>query len=254
MTDTTERQGRDQARRSIDREAQKRSHAEVRALLDELIDAFPACFKPHGVKDQPPLAIGVEADILLRRPHIDSDRLGRALQVYTAGPEYYRSVIAGLPRVDLDGVARAAITSEEIGQAERLLLEFESRARSRKIPASEGHAVLAELVTSFPACFKPRDVRGRPAVAIGIHSDILERRPDLDLAKVRKALWVYVTGLDYLSGMIPGAPRIDLDGAVTQFVTEQEATNARRRLAFLRDRIKAARIAAENKVSISVEI
>lgn len=247
MTDTTERQAADQPRRSIDREAQKRSHAEVRALLDELIDAFPACFKPHGAKDQPPLAIGVEADILLRRPHIDPDRLSRALQVYTTGPEYYRSVIAGLPRVDLDGVVRAAITSDEIRQAERLLLEFESRARSRKIPASEGHAVLAELVTSFPACFKPRDVRGRPAVAIGIHGDILERRPDLDLARVRKALWAYVTGLDYLRGMIPGAPRVDLDGSVTQFVTELEATNAKRRLAFLRDRIKAARVAAEEK-------
>lgn len=173
--------------------------------------------------------------------------MSRALQVYTTGPEYYRSVIAGLPRVDLDGVVRAAITSDEIRQAERLLLEFESRARSRKIPASEGHAVLAELVTSFPACFKPRDVRGRPAVAIGIHGDILERRPDLDLARVRKALWAYVTGLDYLRGMIPGAPRVDLDGSVTQFVTEQEATNAKRRLAFLRDRIKAARVAAEGK-------
>lgn len=159
-------------------------------------------------------------------------------------------MIAGSPRVDLDGVVRAAITSEEIGQAERLLLEFESRARSRKIPASEGQAVLAVLVTSFPACFKPRDVRGRPAVAIGIHGDILERCPDLDLARVRKALWVYVTGLDYLRGMIPGAPRVDLDGAVTQFVTEQEATNAKRRLAFLRGRIMAAQVAAKEKAQL----
>ncbi|WP_159729413.1 hypothetical protein [Methylosinus sp. Ce-a6] len=66
MTDTTESQAADQSRRSIDREAQKRSHAEVRALLDELIEAFPACFKPHGAKNQPPLAIGVEAEVAVQ--------------------------------------------------------------------------------------------------------------------------------------------------------------------------------------------
>ena len=93
--------------------------------------------------------------------------------------------------------------------------------------------MLAALVVSFPACFKPRDVRGRPAVAIGIHARILERRPDLDLARVRKALWLYVTSLDYLRGMTAGAPRVNLEGTVTQTVTESEATNAKHRLAFL---------------------
>ncbi|MBG0808148.1 hypothetical protein IY145_01800 [Methylosinus sp. H3A] len=247
MIESTKHEAIAQSQGAIDREARVRSHAEVRALLDELIDAFPACFKRHGEKRQPPLAAGVEADILLRRPGFDPERLKRALQVYTAGPEYYRSVIAGLPRVDLDGVARTVVTSDEIQQAEKLLAEFESKARSRKVAASEGHAVLAALVVSFPACFKPRDARGRPAVAIGIHAEILERRPDLDLARVRKALWLYVTSLDYLRGMTAGAPRVNLEGMVTQTVTESEATNAKHRLAFLRDRMKAARVAAQEK-------
>jgi hypothetical protein len=30
-------------------------------------------------------------------------------------------------------------------------------------------------------------------LSIGIHAEILECRPDLDLARVRKALWLYVT-------------------------------------------------------------
>jgi sRNA-binding protein len=48
--------------------------------------------------------------------------------------------------------------------------------------------------------------------------------------------------------MMAGAPRVKLDGTATQAVTEHEATTAKCRLAFLRDRIKAACVVALEKV------
>src|ERR1019366_10397787 len=88
-------------------------YGEVRALLDELVAAFPACFRPHGTPGQPPLKIGIGDDVLARKPEIDPALLSSALSVYASGPEYWRSVIGGLPRVDLDGnVTQSVITSE----------------------------------------------------------------------------------------------------------------------------------------------
>lgn len=112
-------------------------HEDVRALLDELIAVFPACFKPHLTSGLPLLKAGVGDDILARRPDIDPALLERALSVYASGPEYWRSVIAGRPRVDLDGaVVQATITADEIAHARAQLQAIQRRAEKRRTAQS----------------------------------------------------------------------------------------------------------------------
>src|ERR1019366_3526882 len=92
-----------------------------------------ACFRPHGTPGQPPLKIGIGDDVLARKPEIDPALLSSALSVYASGPEYWRSVIGGLPRVDLDGnVTQTVITSEEIAEAKKRLAAFEFKQKARE--------------------------------------------------------------------------------------------------------------------------
>jgi sRNA-binding protein len=235
--------------------ARNRSFAEVRVLLDELVATFPACFKPHGTKGQPPLAVGIEADILARKPEIDPVPLQRALRVYTTGPEYFRSLIAGEPRVDLDGkVVQADISPEEIAQAEKGLAAFQNRAQAHKIAVGDALALIPELVAAFPACFKPHRAANRPPLKVGIKEDIVARRTDLDTPTLFKALALYVSSFDYQCSVLAGVPRVDLDGNVVQTViTAQEKAHAEHRLAILeeksRARKEARREAATNETA-----
>ncbi|MEK8121585.1 ProQ/FINO family protein [Methylocystis sp. IM4] len=227
----------------------------MRVLLDELIAAFPACFKPHGTKGLPPFAVGIEADILARKPEIDPSLLQRALRVYTTGPEYFRSLIAGQPRVDLDGkVVQSVITPEEIAQAEKGLAAFQNRAQAHKVAVGDALALIPELVAAFPACFKPHRGANRPPLKVGIKEDIVARRPDLDTPTLFKALALYVSSFEYQRSVLAGVPRVDLDGNVVQTVfTTQEKAHAEHRLAILeeksRARKEAGREAATNETA-----
>lgn len=215
-------------------------YGEVRALLDELVAAFPACFRPHGTPGQPPLKFGIGDDVLARKPEIDPALLSSALSVYASGPEYWRSVIGGLPRVDLDGnVTQTVITSEEIAEAKKQLAAFEFKQKAREKSHVEVRGLLDELVAAFPACFKPHGTRGQPPLKIGIGDDILARKPEIDPALLHAALRVYVSSPAYQNSVIAGQPRVDLDGNVTQAViTADEIAHAQHKLHVFRLKAK----------------
>jgi sRNA-binding protein len=224
-------------------------HANVRALLDELLAVFPACFKPHLTPGLPLLKTGIGDDILARRPDIDPALLERALSVYASGPEYWRGVIAGRPRVDLDGaVVQAAATAEEIAAAETRLAAFEIKQRARKQSYAEVRALLDDLAAAFPACFKPHRTLNQPLLKIGIDADILGRKPEIDPALLSAALRVYVSSPAYQRSVIAGRPRVDLDGAVVQAtITANEIAHARTQLQAIQRRAEKRRNAQSAK-------
>lgn len=143
--------------------AERPGYAAVRALLDELVATFPACFKPHATPGLPPIKAGIDADILARRPNIDPNLLQAALRVYASGPEYWRGLIAGRPRVDLDGqIVQAVITPEEKAEAERRLAIFDvNQEAARKAFAKSRRCSISSPPLSLPVS---RPTRHPPAL------------------------------------------------------------------------------------------
>jgi ProP effector len=93
------------------------------------------------------------------------------------------------------------------------------------------NALLEQLQAEF-AVF--RDCK---PLAIGIHKQLMERKPDLDKNKVRVALHSHTASTRYLKALTEGAPRIDLDGQTAGEVTAEQQTVA---VQTLRDRLKKA--------------
>jgi len=91
------------------------------------------------------------------------------------------------------------------------------------------NALLEQLQAEF-AVF--RDYK---PLAIGIHKQLMARRPDLDKNKMRVALHSHTASTRYLKALVDGTPRLDLDGQpVGEVTAEQQAVAVKT----LRDRIK----------------
>lgn len=95
-----------------------------------------------------------------------------------------------------------------------------------------GNALLEQLHAEFPVF---RDCK---PLAIGIHKQLMERRPDLDKNKVRAALHGHTASGRYLKALVEGAPRLDLDGQPSGAVTAEQQEVA---VKTLRERIKLAK-------------
>lgn len=92
-----------------------------------------------------------------------------------------------------------------------------------------GNALLGQLQAEFPVF---RDCK---PLAIGIHKQLMERKPDLDKNKVRVALHGHTASTRYLKALTEGASRLDLDGQPSGEVTAEQQDVA---VKTLRDRIK----------------
>lgn len=93
------------------------------------------------------------------------------------------------------------------------------------------NALLAELQAEF-AVF--RDFQ---PLAIGIHKQLMERKPELNKNKLRLALHSHTASNRYLKALTEGAQRLDLDGQPAGVVTAEQQEVA---VKTLRERIKQA--------------
>jgi ProP effector len=94
------------------------------------------------------------------------------------------------------------------------------------------NALLEQLQAEFPV------FRDYKPLAIGIHKQLMQRKPDLDKNKVRAALHSHTASTRYLKALTIGAPRLDLDGKQVGEVTAEQQEVA---VKTLRDRIKQAK-------------
>lgn len=118
-------------------ENQKRRRAErARAFLEELTDRYPRCFarQRQGVR---PLAVGIHDRLkaaLAEDPELADTAnwvLKQALARYTHSPAYLQAVIAGHPRVDLDGSDAGPVTEDARRHARLRREEQKKRAAER---------------------------------------------------------------------------------------------------------------------------
>lgn len=85
------------------------------------------------------------------------------------------------------------------------------------------------FVQRFPRCFRASGMAKLP-LARTIYQDLRQALPEVRGRLLRDALHDYTTGRSYLSALIEGASRVDLDGWPVSVVSEAEARNARRQL------------------------
>lgn len=117
---------------------QKLRRAErTRAFVEELTKRFPSCFSADR-KSVRPLAIGIQEQL---RARLNADEelkdtpnwlMKQALARYTHAPAYLEAIVAGQPRVDLDGNEAGEITDEARTHAKERRDEQRKRAAERR--------------------------------------------------------------------------------------------------------------------------
>jgi sRNA-binding protein len=105
-------------------------------LLEILRDRWPQAF-PLDSQRVRPLAVGIRQDIAAHLPQQPLGRIGAAIGLFQRlmGPAYFRAVLRGGSRYDLDGNPRGEVTPAEQGLAKRDLQAFYER-RKKKAAAS----------------------------------------------------------------------------------------------------------------------
>lgn len=99
----------------------------ARHLLRELEGAFPV------FRDALPLAIGIDKQLLARRPEIERKILRIALRLHTQSVRYLKGVEKAATRFDLDGQPADALDdAHRAHAAERLRERFRQNAAQQK--------------------------------------------------------------------------------------------------------------------------
>ena len=88
---------------------------------------------------------------------------------------------------------------------------------------------------------------------VGIAVDIIERCPELEWRVLKVALAAYARRVMYLKGMIPGTPRVDLDGNACGEVSARDAEYAVEFLAS-REARRAAAVAVKSAERVAKQM
>lgn len=100
---------------------------DARALLKTLQSSFPV------FNDYAPLAIGIDKQLLTRRPDIERKVLRIALGMHTNSLRYLKTMEKATHRLDLDGNVGDEVTDEHRKHASEILRErFKKEAERRK--------------------------------------------------------------------------------------------------------------------------
>src|SRR5262245_4170708 len=97
--------------------------------------------------------------------------------------------------------------------------------------------VLEILKTELPECFRRGDQK--LPLAIGILESVLkhfENDERFDVMTLKKAVGLYCNGGQYISSLVEGAPRIDINGNVVSAVKKSEEEYALKTLAERQER------------------
>ena len=127
--------------------------SEINPVLDQLCQAFPACFNRTVPK---PLKIGLGEEVMaLAGMHpaladLSRTQLRRALKVYTGASAYRKALARGGPRYDLDGQPAGEVTPDQQAFAQ-------TPRPKRPAPASKASEPPASPATGYlPMTLKRR--------------------------------------------------------------------------------------------------
>jgi ProP effector len=128
------------------KEQQKQARRE---LLEVLRARWPQAF-PRDWRQVRPLAIGIHRDLAAALPGHSHRQIGAAFNLFRflTGPAYFRALIKGGPRYDLDGNPRGEVTAEEQEQAQRDLAAYQERHKLWMQAKRRGHESVQPAETS----------------------------------------------------------------------------------------------------------
>jgi ProP effector len=122
-------------------------------LIGTLAETFPATFATNPRYRQP-LKIGIHHDIAAQLGDTISPRvISDALRVYVSNPRYFKTLVAGADRVDLNGMPAGMVTAEHADIAKA---QYEQRREKQK--AKQKQLAIASARSAEP----PKPVAAAP--------------------------------------------------------------------------------------------
>jgi ProP effector len=99
--------------------------------IDLLAELYPRCFCRTNRR---PLKIGICEEVISQHPEMSRHRIKRLLKTYTQCPEYWSTLTAGTPRIDLEGNLAGEVTAADEADATRKIAkEAPGRAAAKAI-------------------------------------------------------------------------------------------------------------------------
>jgi ProP effector len=102
----------------------------MREGIDLLAELYPRCFCSTNRR---PLQIGVCEEVISQHPEMSRHRIKRPLKTYTQSPEYWSTLTAGTPRIDLAGDVAGEVTAADEEDAKRKIAKEARRAAAKAI-------------------------------------------------------------------------------------------------------------------------
>jgi|GEM_PF-6985866 len=110
------------------------------------------------------------------------------------------------------------------------MIEEQSQNLSNKVINKQAWSLVALLSIRFPQTFGPyctTDEAVRvPMLKIGIHADLNAALPEIHPRIIQRALLMHTTTEAYQASCVENVARVDLEGAVTGYVTADVAAQA----------------------------
>ena len=84
--------------------------------INLLVELYPRCFCRANRR---PLKVGIYDEVISRHPEMSKPQIKRLLKEYTQSPEYWSTLTAGTPRIDLAGNVAGEVTAADEEDARR---------------------------------------------------------------------------------------------------------------------------------------
>jgi ProP effector len=136
--------------------------------IDLLAELYPRCFCSTNRR---PLKIGVCEEVISQHPEMSRHRIKRLLRKYTQRPEYWSTLKAGAPRIDLDGNVAGEVTLEDEQDAQLKIAKAERSLKAIEADKAANQAAAEPTIKSTPA----------PAVPPRRHAARLRSSPRSDI-------------------------------------------------------------------------
>jgi ProP effector len=98
--------------------------------INLLAELYPRCFcRPN----RRPLKVGIYEEVISRHPEMSKPQIKRLRKEYTQSPEYWSTLTAGTPRIDLAGNVAGEVTAADEEDAKRKIAKGARRVAAEAI-------------------------------------------------------------------------------------------------------------------------
>ena len=98
--------------------------------INLLAELYPRCFCRTN---RQPLKVGIYDEVISRHPEMSKPQIKRLLKEYTQSPEYWSTLTAGTPRIDLAGNVAGEVTAVDEEDAKRKIAKGAKRVAAEAI-------------------------------------------------------------------------------------------------------------------------